>query len=105
MLAFHSARNIRPADFTIGKAALTRLEHLDIVRRGESSRAEESQKVVEPQRGVLSALVRRRQSPRVYLHVVRRDRVEGPNRDSHDVVDHEIRKNSQVATGLADTPR
>ena len=50
MLALHPARDIRPSDFTIGKAALTRFEHLDIVRRGESSGTQEGQKVVEPQR-------------------------------------------------------
>src|ERR1700722_7788901 len=105
MLAFHPARDIRPADFTIGEAALTRLEHLDVVWRGESSRTQKSQKVIEPQRRVLSALVRRRQSPRVYLHVVGGNGVEGPNGDSHDVVDHQIRKYSQVTAGLGDKPR
>src|SRR5260370_21116136 len=105
MLALHPARDIRRADFTIGKAALTRLEHLDVVRGGESSRTQESQKVVESKRRILRALVRRRQSPRVYLHVIRRHGIERAHRDSHDVVNHEIRKNSQVAAGLADSPR
>src|ERR1700722_110028 len=105
MLPLHPARDIRPPYFTIGKAALTALEHLNIVRRGETSRPQERQKIVESQRRVLSALVRRRQRPRVYLHVVRRNRIEGPNRDSHDVVNYKIRKNPKVAPRFANPPR
>src|SRR5580692_6263645 len=105
MLTLHSARDIRPSYFTIRKAALTRLEHLDVIRGCESSRSQEGQKVVESQRRVLGALVRRRQRPRVYLHVVRRNGIEGPNRDSHDVVDHQIRKDAKIAAGLANPPR
>src|SRR5208283_3233834 len=105
MLALHPARDIGPADFAIGKAALTRLEHLDVVRRGESSGAEERQKVVEAQRGILRALVGGRQCPRVYFHVVGRNRIEGADGDRHDVADHEIGEDTQVAAGLADALR
>src|SRR6266481_5220518 len=105
ILALHPARYIRPPDFTIRKAALTRLEHLDVVRCGESSRTQKRQKVVEPECRVLCALVRGRQRPRVYLHVVRRNGIERAHRDSHDVVNHKIRKNTEVTAGLADSPR
>src|SRR5271156_1396092 len=105
MLALHSARYVRPSYFSIGEPTLTRFEHLDVVRSGESSRPEERQKVVEPQRRVLRALIGRRQGPRIHLHVVGRNGIEGANRDRHDVVDYQVRKNPEIAARLAYAPR
>src|SRR5580692_6170309 len=105
MLALHSARYVRPSYFSIGKPALTRFEHLDVVRSGESSRPEERQKVVEPQRRILRAHIGRCQGPRIHLHVVGRNGIEGANRDRHDVVDYQGRKNTEIAARLAYTPR
>src|SRR5260370_36396923 len=85
LLAFHAAREIRPSDLAIGEAALTRFEHLNVIWCGKAARSEEGQKVVEPQRRILGALINRREGPRVDFHVVRRNRIEGPNRDRHNV--------------------
>src|ERR1700682_1123730 len=104
LLGFHATREIRPFDLAIGEAALTRFEHLYVVWCGESARTEEGQEVVEPQHRILGAFVDRREGPRVDFHVVRRKRIEGPNRDRHDVVDGQVREDHQVAAGLADTP-
>src|SRR5271166_5195046 len=105
MLALHAARDVGPSHFAIGEAALTRLEHFDVVRRSEPAGAEKSQEVVEAQRRILCALFQRRQRPGVHFHVIGRYRIEGANRDRHDVVDYEIGKNAEIATRLADAPR
>src|SRR6266481_2580636 len=105
LLGFHAAREIRPSDLAIDEAALTRLEHLDVIWRGKPTGSKEGQKVVEPQRRVFGAFVNRRQGPRVDVHVVRRNWIEGPNRDRHDVVDDQVGKDHQVAARLADKPR
>src|SRR5580704_13988589 len=104
LLALHAAREIRPSDLAIDEAALTRLEHLDVIWRGKPTGSKESQKVVEPQRRVFGAFVNWRQRPCVDFHVVRRNRIEGSNRDRHDVVDDQVGKDHQVAAGLADEP-
>ena len=102
VLGLHAAREIRPFNLAIDEAALTRLEHLDVIWRGKSTRSKEGQKVVEPQGRILGAFVDRREGPRVDFHVVSRNRIEGPNRDRHDVVDDQVGKDNQVAARVAD---
>src|ERR1700722_19709532 len=46
LLTFHAAREIRPSDLAIDEAALTRLEHLDVIWRGKTTGSKEGQKVI-----------------------------------------------------------
>src|SRR2546426_9884207 len=96
----HTAGDVGPFDLTIGEASLTRFQRFDVVRRGEPTRTQEGQKVVEAQRPVVGALVPRRQGPGIDLDVIRRDREECAHGDGHNVVDDEVGKDEQVATGL-----
>src|SRR5581483_9078255 len=88
----------------IAKTHLARLEHLDIVGRREAAGPEEGKKVVEAKRRILRALIRGRQRPRIHLHVVGCHGMKSANRDRHDVVDDQVRKDSKVPAGLADAP-
>src|ERR1700722_1257247 len=104
-LAFHASRNIGPRHLTIRETALTRFEHLDIIRSSESAGSQKRQEVIKPQSGVLGALFDRCECPCVHFHIVRRNRKESPHGNSHNIVDYQVGENSQVAAGLTNSPR
>src|SRR5713226_2715617 len=79
LVALHAPRDVGPLHLARDEAPLAGLERLDVVRRGEATRAEEGQEVVEAQGTVVGGLVPRREGPGVDLDVIVRGGEERPD--------------------------